>query len=306
VTSALPPVLRIVSGPALLSPDAHSVSFTGDGLARIEVAHPGDGAWEAAAAQIFAVQVDGTGPVFASVPASFTAQAPSPAGVVVTYTAPTATDAVSGPALVVCSPPSGSLFPAGSSQVTCTATDALGNTTTSHFTVFVNQSPAFPVFSFSTPKNTPASFSFGKLLIQASDPDGGVPDLASLASASAQGGTVTLAEGLLTYTPAMNFVGDDTFTFTLSDGQGGLTSVTITVSVPPGTSDVPAISIQSGNLATLVFRGIPQQTYVIQKSFNLTTWTDTTSVTAASNGTVTWSDPIPVTGPVFWRLSLPQ
>ncbi len=306
VTSALPPVLRIVSGPAVLSPDSRSVSFTAEGLARIEVAQAGDAAWEPAAAHIFDVQVDATGPVFLSVPASFTAQASSPSGAVVTYAAATATDAVSGPALVVGSPPSGSLFPVGSTPVTCTATDALGNTTTAQFTVFVNRPPAFSGYSISTPKNTSASLSLVKLLGQASDPDGGVPALAGFISASTHGGAVTQGTGGLTYTPPANFAGTDSFTVNIADGQGGLTPGTVTVSVAPGAVNVPEVSIQPGSLAHLVFRGIPNQTYVIQKSFNLTTWTDAISVPATSNGTVSWSDPTPVTGPVFWRLAVPQ
>jgi von Willebrand factor type A domain/HYR domain len=56
-----------------------------------------------------------------------TVEATSPAGAVINYVA-TAVDNVDGPLTPTCNPPSGSLFPIGSTLVTCTATDAAGNT----------------------------------------------------------------------------------------------------------------------------------------------------------------------------------
>jgi hypothetical protein len=55
---------------------------------------------------------------------------------VVNY-APTATDACSGSAAVTCSPASGGTFPVGTTTVSCSATDACGNTGTCSFTVTV-------------------------------------------------------------------------------------------------------------------------------------------------------------------------
>ena len=65
-----------------------------------------------------------------------TVQATSPQGAVVTYTV-TATDAEDGQVTPTCSPASGSIFPVGSTQVTCTATDSAGNAATATFTVTV-------------------------------------------------------------------------------------------------------------------------------------------------------------------------
>ena len=54
-----------------------------------------------------------------------TVDATSPAGAVVTYTAPAVTDQANpaNPPAAVCTPPSGSTFPIGTTTVTCTATD---------------------------------------------------------------------------------------------------------------------------------------------------------------------------------------
>ncbi|WSV26080.1 HYR domain-containing protein [Streptomyces griseus] len=56
-----------------------------------------------------------------------TARAPDDDGARISYTA-TATDPQDGELPVTCVPPSGSLFPVGTTTVTCTATDSAGNT----------------------------------------------------------------------------------------------------------------------------------------------------------------------------------
>jgi hypothetical protein len=58
------------------------------------------------------------------------AEATSAAGANVSFTTPVATDNA-GPVSVVCTPASGSLFPIGETVVTCVATDAAGNSTSS-------------------------------------------------------------------------------------------------------------------------------------------------------------------------------
>ncbi|MEU3612219.1 HYR domain-containing protein [Streptomyces sp. NPDC006872] len=75
-----------------------------------------------------------------------TAEATGPDGAVITYPA-TATDIVDGDVKTVCEPPSGSTFPIGKTTVTCTATDAAGNTgrDTAEFTVTDSTGPLVTV-----------------------------------------------------------------------------------------------------------------------------------------------------------------
>jgi hypothetical protein len=80
--------------------------------------------------------VDTTAPTFA-VPANVSYSATSAAGAVVTYMAPVTSDLVDGAGVATCSPASGSTFPLGVTTVTCTATDAAGNTTSANVTVTV-------------------------------------------------------------------------------------------------------------------------------------------------------------------------
>src|SRR5262249_11210631 len=66
----------------------------------------------------------------------------SPAGAAVTYTNPTATDAVDGSVPVSCTPASGSTFPLATTTVNCTATNHAGNSATASFHVIVKDTTA--------------------------------------------------------------------------------------------------------------------------------------------------------------------
>jgi HYR domain len=74
-----------------------------------------------------------------------TRDATGPAGAVVHYTPPAVTDHANpmDPTVAVCTPPSGSTFPIGTTTVTCTASDALdyNSPVSSTFTVHVVGAP---------------------------------------------------------------------------------------------------------------------------------------------------------------------
>jgi HYR domain len=84
----------------------------------------------------FDITVQDTTPPALHLPADITTQATGNSQAVVAYTA-TATDLVDGSVPVSCSPASGSAFPAGSTTVSCSATDAHNNPATGSFTVTV-------------------------------------------------------------------------------------------------------------------------------------------------------------------------
>ena len=69
--------------------------------------------------------------------ADITTHTADPTGVVVQYPTPTVTDNEDPSPSISCSPPSGTKFGIGSTLVTCTATDANGNTSTKSFNVVV-------------------------------------------------------------------------------------------------------------------------------------------------------------------------
>ena len=86
----------------------------------------------------FAVRVQDTTPPSMASPDDVVVPAASPAGAVVSYAAPVASDIVDGTVPVTCAPASGSLFSVGETTVTCTAADAAGNTAVTQFLVTVS------------------------------------------------------------------------------------------------------------------------------------------------------------------------
>ena len=85
---------------------------------------------------------DTISPIILGTPSDIIVESASGSSMVVTYTLPTATDLVDGALAVSCVPASGSTFTLGVNTVTCTATDAAGNASTSIFHVTVQDTIA--------------------------------------------------------------------------------------------------------------------------------------------------------------------
>jgi hypothetical protein len=81
--------------------------------------------------------VDPAGSPIDTVPGHIVAEATSAAGAVVFYMPPTAIDSGNAGTSVVCSPSPNTTFPIGTTTVTCTASDPIGNQSTATFTVTV-------------------------------------------------------------------------------------------------------------------------------------------------------------------------
>jgi hypothetical protein len=81
---------------------------------------------------------DITAPIL-TVPADMTVAATSPVGAVVTFTM-TVTDTIDPNPTVLCTPPSGSTFPLGTTTVTCIASDASGNSAEDSFEIVITGS----------------------------------------------------------------------------------------------------------------------------------------------------------------------
>ena len=80
---------------------------------------------------------DTTAPDITGMPSNIIAETTGPSGTQVSWQAPTANDAVDGTVNVTCSPASGTIFPLGTTQVDCSASDSSGNTATKSFQVSV-------------------------------------------------------------------------------------------------------------------------------------------------------------------------
>jgi hypothetical protein len=84
--------------------------------------------------------VDTTRPTLSGMPGDQSLTTSNPAGAALAYTPPTASDIVDAHPAVSCAPASGGLAPIGTTTVTCTATDASGNSRSASFTVSVTVS----------------------------------------------------------------------------------------------------------------------------------------------------------------------
>ena len=89
-----------------------------------------------AAVRILGRFSDDTTPPVLTTPGNINVDATSPAGAPVTYLA-TATDDTDPSPTVTCDPPSGHIFPIGTTTVACTATDSSGNSASASFSVHV-------------------------------------------------------------------------------------------------------------------------------------------------------------------------
>ena len=124
----------------------------------------------------------------------------------------------------------------GPTTVTYTISDGNGGTSTATVTLTVapvNDVPVANPSTATTNEDTPVIL---PVLTNDTDADG---DPLTVTAASAANGTVTiLPDGTVRYVPDPNFNGTDTITYTISDGQGGFATSTVTVTVNP-VNDIP-------------------------------------------------------------------
>ena len=110
--------------------------------------------------------------------------------------------------------------------IAVTADDGHGGTVSQTFTLQVsNPPPTTSNSSVSTNENTPVS---GTLV--AADVDGDALAFTTL-QAPAHGNLILNGDGTFTYTPNFNFSGIDTFTYQVSDADGGIVSAVVSLNV---------------------------------------------------------------------------
>ncbi|GGG05046.1 hypothetical protein GCM10010924_37040 [Rhizobium wenxiniae] len=135
----------------------------------------------------------------------------------------------------------------GSPSFTYTISDGNGGTATAtvNGTVIpVNDAPIATNDTFTTPEDTTVTIN---VRANDTDVDGDTLTVTQIngtaivtgATVSVTGGTVTLnANGTLTFNPAANYNGSPSFTYTISDGNGGTATATVNGTVTP-VNDVP-------------------------------------------------------------------
>ena len=121
---------------------------------------------------------------------------------------------------------------------------ARANSAAGTVTGSANQAPIAGNDAITTSVNTPGSTN---LLVNDSDPDADALSVASFTQGAH--GSVAVASGTATYTPASGYVGSDSFTYALDDGHGGTATGTVAVTV----SSAPGCTISAAGPATGVY-----------------------------------------------------
>jgi len=151
-------------------------------------------------------------------------------------------------------------------------TNSFGTIFSSNAVVQVNRVPVAQNDALATPSNTPAIFPAAKLTLNDSDADGDPLTVINVSVSSAQTGTVSLVTGTLTYMPPPGFVGNDLFTYTVTDHRGGNAVGNVMVTV--GSGGAAPLNIVSGPTIDgsdfrVRFAGIPGLTYTIEAAPSL-------------------------------------
>ncbi len=138
----------------------------------------------------------------------------------------------------------------GPASFTYTISDGQGGSDTATVTIevtpvndnphAVNDAPAAQSDALVTPEDTALTIAPATLLANDSDPDGDPLSITSVQAAVH--GTVALVEGNIVFTPAADYHGPASFTYTISDGQGGSDTATVTIEVTPVNDNPDAVN----------------------------------------------------------------
>jgi hypothetical protein len=194
-------------------------------------------------------------------------------------------------------------------------TEFAGSPFAAESSFFVPHLPLAVADSFTTASNTPVTFAAAKLALNDIDVDGYPLTVIGVSTASTFGGTVTLSSGQVNYTPPERFAGNDSFTYTIADGQGDTAVGTVMVTV--GSGGTVALNIVFGPVASggnfiVSFAGIPGLTYTIEASSNIAgPWVKVTNMAASTTdqgqgiGVFTFTEPVNGNSTRFYRTVYP-
>jgi VCBS repeat-containing protein len=130
---------------------------------------------------------------------------------------------------------------------TFTVTAADGTTSSVVVTINgTNDGPVAQANSLSTDEDTALTIAPATLLANDSDVDGDTLTIATVQDAV--NGSVALVGGNVVFTPAANYNGPASFTYTVSDGNGGTSTATVNLAINP-VNDVPTANADTASTA---------------------------------------------------------
>jgi large repetitive protein len=139
----------------------------------------------------------------------------------------------------------------GAATFAYTASDGNGGTTTGTVAITVgaiNDAPVAVADTGTTNEDAPLTVTAAQLATNDTDVDGDGLTVTGVAATASTHGTVGLASGSITYTPAAHFNGGADFTYTVSDGNGGTATGTMAITVS-SINDAPSVAASAGAVA---------------------------------------------------------
>lgn len=146
----------------------------------------------------------------------------------------------------------------GEETFTYTINDGNSNTDSATVTVTVTEKPnSAPVLQDAELTVEEDSLPITiDVIATASDADGDTLTLEAIGTPNA-GGTATIDNNQISYAPAMGYSGVEGFTYTVNDGEGGMTTANVTVTITPKPNTPPAaegitITVEQDSSETLI------------------------------------------------------
>ncbi len=165
----------------------------------------------------------------------------------------------------------------------------------------INSPPVAMADSIRRTPNQRTKVAVTDLLANDWDPDGDEVVFDSIAGTTAEGGTLSLADGWIFYTPPAGFLNNDSFTYRVRDRYGAwaMGEVAIDTAVKSDPSQNLLVTAVSNGTYRIVFSGVPWRTYTIQSTESLESpqWLFLGTVTADSMGQFEYYDTLPEGSP---------
>lgn len=146
----------------------------------------------------------------------------------------------------------------GSETFTYTIDDGNDNTATATVTLDVTAKPNTPpvLQDAAITVAEDSAQTLINVIANATDADDDTLTLEAVGTPSA-GGSVSIVDNQISYAPALEFSGTETFTYTVNDGEGGVVSANVTITVTPRPNIVPiaenvVLTVEQDSSATLI------------------------------------------------------
>lgn len=136
--------------------------------------------------------------------------------------------------------------------------------------------------------NSTTTLDLSNLLMNDSDPEGDPLTITALTPGENTAAVTLTATDSLLYTPTPGVSGPASFTYLVSDGKGGQATGVVSVNVIK--PEITVGQLLPDNRFHLDFQGLPNHSYRLQCSTNLTDWMDLATITAAGNGRLQYDD----------------